>query len=277
MIVLTGCNSNSGSDSDSKSKKDKHITIGLDPYDYASMPAYVSKEILDNEGLNPEIKEAQVGILFEALSKGEIDAFIDVWTPNLHSTYLKKYGDTFDMAGTIHSNMPLGIAVPKYMKDINTIEDLKKHGAEFDNTVYAIDPGSGMTATTEKMLDVYNMDKFEMKNSTTEAMLVEVKNAIKKKEPIAFDAWRPHPMFVDLDIKFLKDPKNVWKSDEVKVGVTPNLKDKSPEAFKLFSHMKFSLDEVEAWITRVDKGDDPESIAKDWVKDNQDKVNEWTK
>src|SRR5699024_5886970 len=118
------------------------ISIGLDPYDYSTVPAYLSQAILEQEGYDVTIEEADVGILYEALSTQEIDAFIDVWSPNLHEDYLDKYGDSFEIAGTLYNDMPFGMAVPSYMDEINSIEDVVDNPELFNNEIYAIDPGS---------------------------------------------------------------------------------------------------------------------------------------
>lgn len=277
VFVLTACSgSQEESSNNEDAKVDKTISIGLDPYDYATVPAYLSKEILEQEGYEVKIQEGQVGILYEALSNKEIDAFIDVWYPNLHSSYLKKYEDDFEIAGTLYSDMPIGVAVPTYMKDVNSIEDLKKYKEKFDGKIYAIDPGSGMAQTTEKMVDVYDMKDFEIKNSSTAAMLAQAQSIIDDKGGVVINAWRPHPMFVRMDIKFLEDPKNVWKLDDVQIGVTPDLKEQSPEAYTLFSNMKLTLDQVEKWLIAIDtEGKTPEDLAEAWVKEHPEKVNKW--
>ena len=253
IFLLAACGSDEKEKKSENKGEDEEITeisIGLDPYDYATVPAYLSQTILEKEGYDVHIEEADVGILYEALSTGDIDAFIDVWRPNLHEAYLEKYDETFVTAGTFFSDMPLGIAVPNYMVDINSIEDLAENADEFDNTVYSIEPGSGMALTTDKMLEDYKMDNFEVQNSSTAAMLAQVESAIDKEEPIAFNAWRPHPMFVRYDIKFLEDPRDSWKLDDIEIGVTPDFEKESPTAFTLFSNMNVSIDMVEEWLMK---------------------------
>lgn len=277
VLTLTACSNNekkqdSGKENDEEKTK---ISIGLDPYDYATVPAYLSEVILEQEGFDVEIVEADVGVLYKALSTQEIDAFIDVWRPNLHESYLEEFGDTFVSAGTLYSDMPLGMAVPSYMEDINSIEDVLANPELFNNEIYAIDPGSGMAYTTEVMAEDYEMDEFEIKNSSTAAMLSQVDTVINNEEGIFFNAWRPHPMFVRYDIKFLEDPRDSWKLDDVEIGVTPELETESPTSFKLFSNMELNLDMVEDWLLGIEDGETPRELAEKWVEENQDKVNEW--
>ena len=251
------------------------LSIGLDPYDYSTVPAYLSQIILEQEGFEVKIEEAEIGILYQALSNQKIDAFIDVWSPNLHKDYLEKYGETFEIAGTLYSDMPFGMAVPKYLEDINTIQDVADHPELFDHKVYAIEPGSGMAMTTEEMVETYEMDDFKVQNSSVAAMLAQVESMIKKEEAIVFNAWRPHPMFVRFDIKFLEDPLNTWKNDDVQIAVTPNLKEESPTAYKLFSNMELTLDMVEEWIMQLDEGKSLRELAEEWVEENQETVDKW--
>src|SRR5699024_4263054 len=129
VLMLTACTSDDeNANNEQNAEEITDITIGLDPYDYATVSAYLTQVILEQEGYNVDIEEADVGILYEALSNQGIDAFIDVWRPHLHESYLKEYDDDFVTAGTIFSDMPMGIAVPKYMEDIHSIEDVKKIG-----------------------------------------------------------------------------------------------------------------------------------------------------
>lgn len=279
VSVLAACGSDEdakeNTDQDNDASETKEISIGLDPYDYSTVPAYLTQVIMEQEGYEVDIEEADVGVLYEALSSEEIDAFIDVWSPNLHEDYLEKYGDSFVIAGTLFNDMPFGMGVPSYMDDINTIEDVADNPELFDNEVYAIDPGSGMAYTTDKMVETYEMDDFKVQNSTIAAMLQQVETKMDKEEGIVFNAWRPHPMFVRYDIKFLEDPRGSWKQDNVEIGVTPSFEEDYPEAFTLFSNMELDLDMVEEWILELDKDVPARELAETWVEENEDIVNEW--
>lgn len=276
--VLAGCSSSGGeasSDDGSKKGQSKSISIGLDPYNYSKPPAYISKEILENEGYDVEIKEADVGILFSALANGDLDSYIDIWSPNLQAQYLKKYKGDFKVVGTLYKDTPIGIAVPKYMKNVNSIEDLKKYKDQFDGKIYGIEPETGMDKTTHKMIDAYDMD-YEVENSSDQGMIAQVERMMKRKKPIAFQGWHPHTMFQKLDIKMLDDPKNVWKFDNVQIGVANDLQEEMPGAYTLFSNMKLTVDEIERWMVEMKDNDkDPEDLAKEFVKDHKKKINKW--
>lgn len=275
--ILTACgtdNKKSGQGAGNQDS-DTSIEVGLDPYNFSTMPAYLSKEILENNGYEVSIKRAQVGMLFQSLASGDIDAYIDIWAPTLQASYLKEYKGQFEFAGTLYSNAPIGIVVPKYMKKVNTVPDLKKYRAKFDGKIYAIEPGTGTSETTKKLIKAYNLD-YKMVNSSEQGMLAAAKKKISANKPIAFQGWHPHLMFRMFDIKMLKDPKQVFPSDSVKIGVATDLKEKSPTAYTLFSNMSFSIDEVEKWLLKMEnEGKDPETLAEEWVNNNKERVQKW--
>ncbi len=273
LLLTIGCGAEN--ENEPANESEKEIIIGLDPYDYATVPAYLSKEILEREGYDAKIQEGEVGILFEALAGGGIDVYIDIWSPNLQKAYLEKYEGEFDLIGTLYSGAPVGLAVPQFMEHINTTEDLQTYKDEFDGMMYAVEAGSGMDHTTRRLIEEYGLD-YEVTNSSTPAMIAEASRKIEANEPIVFNAWRPHTMFKLLDIKMIEDPKNIWGSDDVQVGAVFDLQEKAPEAYTLYSNMAFTLDEIEEWLLKMEQdGKTPAELAKEWVDNNEDRVNEW--
>lgn len=280
LLMLIGCGANDNDETANENENEestaaKEIIIGLDPYDYATVPAYLSKEILEREGYNATIQEAEVGILFEALAGGDIDVYIDIWSPNLQKSYLEKYEGDFDTIGTLYSGAPVGLAVPEFMDHINSTEDLKKYKDEFDGMIYAVEAGSGMDHTTRRLIEEYGLD-YDVTNSSTPAMIAQASKMIDDNEPIVFNAWRPHTMFKLLDIKMIEDPKDIWGSDNVQIGAVFELEEKAPEAYTLYSNMELTLDEIEEWLLQMEQeGKEPPELAKEWVDNNEDRVNEW--
>src|SRR5699024_1920538 len=189
MTLLAACGSggnNTSVEDNQESEEVTNISIGLDPYAYATVPAYLSQVILEQEGYNVESEEAEVGIVYQALLSGDIYVFVVVWRPNLHESYIVENDDTFETAGVFFSDMPLGIAVPSYMEDINRIEDLAENADLFDNELYAIERGSGMALTTNRMIVNYDIIDFEISTSSTAELLTTVYNTHDNEYPIAF-------------------------------------------------------------------------------------------
>ena len=68
-----------------------------------------------------------------------------------------------------------------------------------------------------KVLKEYGLDKeYKVVDSSTPAMLAELKRAYAKKEPFVGTLWSPHWAYSEYELKKLKDPKGAWgKGDGV--------------------------------------------------------------
>ena len=76
-----------------------------------------------------------------------------------------------------------GLAVPTYMKGVNSIADLNQSGAE---RIIGIEPGAMITTKIdEHVIPDYNLT-LEHEPSSTAAMLAEVERLYKDKEPFVF-------------------------------------------------------------------------------------------
>jgi glycine betaine/proline transport system substrate-binding protein len=254
---------------------DNTIAIGKVPYTHEWIPAYIVQSVAEELGYDTKIVEGDVGFMFLGLAQGDIDIYPDAWLPILHKTYADKYEDKIELTGTVFENAAMGWAVPSYV-DIDTIDELKGKGDQFNHRIVGIEPSAGLMLTSEKALKEYDLDdEYELLESSTPAMLGEVEQAIANKQPIVFLAWRPHAMFTKYDIKLLEDPKEIWPFDNVITAVNKELKDKAPDLYEFTHNFSISLDDIEAILAEADKGDkDIEQLTQEWMEQNRDQINE---
>ncbi|MEW9675034.1 glycine betaine ABC transporter substrate-binding protein [Lentibacillus sp. L22] len=154
-------------------------------------------------------------------------------------------------------------------------------GEAVDYTITGIEPGAGITVTTEKALKEYdNLKGWDVEEASTAAMMEELGKAIDKEEPIVVTGWNPHWMFAKYpDMKYLDDPKGVYGETEViKTLARKGLKEDKPEAYKLLDQFQWEVEDMEDIMYEATKsGADIDDVAKEWVEENPDKVDEWTK
>src|SRR5690606_38926888 len=131
----------------------------------------------------------------------------DAWLPVTHDPYWKKYGNKLEDLGSWYDETSLELTVPAYVKDVDSLEDLKGKGSLFNKRIVGIEPGAGMMSTLKKkVLKDYDLGKeYKVVDSSTPAMLAELKRAYNKKEPIVVTLWSPHWAYSDYDLKKLED------------------------------------------------------------------------
>ncbi|ANJ06626.1 ABC transporter permease/substrate binding protein [Streptomyces parvulus] len=255
----------------------KKVTLGYVPWDEGVASTFLWKEILEQRGYEVEAKQFDAGPLYTSLAQGDIDIVTNSWLPTTHAQYWKKYGDRLDDLGSWYDNTSLELTVPAYMKDVNTLADLKGKAGQFGGKITGIESSAGeMALLKDKVAKEYGLDKeYKVVDSSTPAMLAELKRAMSKKEPIVVTLWSPHWAYNDLDLKKLKDPKGAWgKGDGVHTLSRKGFAGDDPTAAKWMKDFKLDekqLTSLEAEINKAGKGKQQDAV-RTWLKSNPDLV-----
>jgi glycine betaine/proline transport system substrate-binding protein len=221
---------------------------------------------------------------------GDLDAFQDVWIPNHTQLLSEVENDVEHLDPWYEGTTSFGLAVPSYMKGVNSIADLNQSGAE---RIIGIEPGAIITTKIdENVIPDYNLD-LEHEPSSTAAMLAEVEGLYKDKEPFVFPPWCPNPMCGevtgwpawggakdlggDFDFRYLEDPKtaqgNLDEPAKISTIVNEDLADDEPVAYAFINNLRLNEDELVALETEIAKaGDNAAKGAQAWLKDNRDVV-----
>lgn len=233
------------------------------------------KHVLEEKGYTVDTPTLDIGPIFKGVASGDYDFFFDAWLPNTHKDYWEEFGKDIDDIGVWYENAPLTIAVPTYM-DIDSMEDLKSIGDKVDKTITGIDPGAGLTRVTEEdMMPAYGLDDWNLKLSSTSAMLAALKTATDNKEPIVVTLWKPHWAYGAFPIKDLKDPKGAMgKPDQIHVIGSKSFTGDNADVVKALGDFTISDDQLASLeVTMLkDHEDDPDAGLAAWIKDNQDYV-----
>ncbi len=151
-------------------------------------------------------------------------------------------------------------------------------GEELDYTITGIDAGSGVVGAAKKSIDEYGLEGWEVQTSSGAAMTQALGDAIEDEEPIIVTGWTPHWKFAKYDLKYLEDPNKVFGGEEkIKSMARSGLKDEKPNLYKILDQFNWEASDMESVMLAIENGTPEEEAAKNWIKDNQDKVDEWTK
>ncbi|WP_406350884.1 ABC transporter permease/substrate binding protein [Streptomyces sp. NBC_00658] len=273
MGIFGGTDSTSTAADGKNVGQGKKISIGYIPWDEGVASTFLWQEILEQRGYEVETKQLDAGPLYTSLAQGDIDFETDSWLPTTHAEYWKKYGKDLDDLGSWYGPTSLELSVPSYMKDINSLADLKGKADEFGGKITGIESSAGMMSLLKtKVLKEYGLDKeYKVVDSSTPAMLAELKRAYAKKEPVVVTLWSPHWAYSDYDLKKLKDPKAAWGSGD---GVhTLSRKGFAKENLvvgewlKNFKMTEQQLTSLESEINKAGQGKQQDAVRA-WLKKN---------
>ncbi|MFC9290544.1 ABC transporter permease/substrate binding protein [Streptomyces sp. NPDC057052] len=278
MGVL-GSNSGTAEASATDVGKGEEITIGYIPWDEGIASTYLWKELLEERGFEVKTTQYAAAPLYTGLATGQVDFQTDSWLPTTHAEYWKKYGDRLDDLGTWYGPTSLELSVPAYMKDVNTLADLKAKSAEFGGRITGIEPSAGMMGLLkDEVVGEYGLDGYRVVDGSTPAMLAELKRAYARKDPIVVTLWSPHWAYSEYDLKKLKDPRGAWgEGDGVHTLSRKGFAADHPEVgawLKDFSMTEAQLTGLEARIQKSGKGKEQDAVRA-WLKDNPGLLDRW--
>ncbi|AJC59601.1 ABC transporter permease/substrate binding protein [Streptomyces sp. 769] len=246
--------------------------IGYPAWDEGIATAYLWKNVLEKRGYRPDLRNLDVGPMWTGLSTGQIDVETDGWLPVAQKQYWDKYRNDLTDVGAWYDKTSLEIAVPSYVKDVKSMDDLRKHKDEFKGKIIGIEPGTGeMQRLKSTVLPAYGLTDFEVTSAGTSAMLAELDRAYHKKEPIAVVLWSPHWAYSKYQLTKLADPKGTWgANNQIKTLANKSFPDKFPEFHGWLKNWKMTPDELgslEQDIQDAGKGNEDKGVEK-WIDDH---------
>ena len=278
VLVLAGCGGGGASSSSGGT-----LTLG-EQVGWPENTAVdnLTKVVLEEDLGYDEVKieTLDLGLLFEGVSGGDLDAFQDVWLPNHEKLLAEVEDDVEHLDPWYTGRTTFGLAVPDYMSDVKSIADLNQSGA---TEIIGIEPGAIISEQVPKhVIPEYNL-KLEYKPSSTAAMLAEVERLYKDKEPFVFPPWCPSTHCNKFEYHYLKDPKNAMgnldygpqsdTSASISSIVNEDLPDDDPVAYAFMSNLRLDEDELISLEQEIVAADDNAvKGVQAWLKDNKDVV-----
>ena len=297
----------SSSDNATASNGKKCGTVTLNEQAWAGSTAntYIAKAVLEDKlGCKVEITKIAEIPVYQAMSDGKTDAVLEDWQ---HTDEYAKY---IDKAGTVVMGGPLGVEghigwfIPKYLMDqhpeFKTWEGLKGKEDLF-KTAESGDQGmflGGDPSYVQKDKELIQALGLNFKFVTAGAEPAQVarwSQLYKQKKPVLFYWYTPQYLNQEFDLSEVKLPPRFKDcKDDAKEGGDPaqykcaydvtiinklfskKFATSGSPAYPVLKKMKLTNDDQEK-VAKAIAGDkeDPDQAGKDWVADNQDKVNSW--
>jgi glycine betaine/proline transport system substrate-binding protein len=231
--------------------------------------------VLEQAGYEVDLTSLSAAAMFQALSTGDADAIVAAWLPTTHADYMDRLGDSIEDLGPNLDGTKLGLVVPEYT-DVDSIAELNDNAESFNGEIIGIDPGAGLMALSEEVVDTYDLE-LDLRSGSGATMTAALSSAINNDEDVVVTGWTPHWMFARFDLKYLEDPENVYGgAEQIHTAVREGLEDDMPGAYAILDAFEWTPEQMgEVMLMNQEEGSDPYENAKQWVEDNQDVVEQW--
>ena len=282
-LTAAACGGDNGTDTASEGEGQNEaggtITLGIIPsWTDGLSTAYLWQNVLEGEGYEVEIQElSEAAPLYTGLANGDIDVYPSAWPEVTHASYMEEYGDDIEDLGAYYDNAKLTFAVPEYT-EIDSIEELQGNADMFGGRIVGIEPGAGLTQVTkESVIPEYELgDDYELVESSTTAMLAELKKATDNQEDIVVTLWRPFWANSEFPVKDLEDPRGALGESEglhslARTGFSDDFADVAEMMgnFKLDDEAYGSLEDMV--VNEYGEGQEAEAVEA-WLEENPDFV-----
>ncbi|MGA7980833.1 MAG: glycine betaine ABC transporter substrate-binding protein [Chromatiaceae bacterium] len=275
-LIFTACSG--GTDDQAGEAAAKKGEVELAYVEWASEVAStnVVRAVLENRGYDVKITPVSAAAMWQAVGSGDVDGMVAAWLPTTHGHYLQKQkGSVVDLGPNLEGTR-IGLVVPTYVT-IDSIADLNANANKFDGKIIGIDPGAGIMSKTERAIKDYGLTNMKLVEGTGPIMTAVLGDAIKRNEWVVVTGWTPHWMFAKWDLKYLKDPENVYGGEEhISTIVRKGLKKDKPEVYAVLDNFHWTpkdMEELMAW--NEEKGADPYKDAQRWVAEHKELVDSW--
>jgi glycine betaine/proline transport system substrate-binding protein len=254
----------------------------------------------DQLGCDVEITKITEIPAFQAMADGKTDAVLEDWQ------HVDQYKQYIDKAGTVVQGGPLGVEghigwfIPKFVMDehpeFKTWEGLKGEEDVFNNEFLGGDPS--YVQKDKELIKALGLDLKHVTAGAEPAQVARWSQAYKQQKPVLFYWYTPQYLNQQYDLAEVKLPPrtdaNKDCKDDAKEGGDPEqykceydvtiinklfskkFADSGSPAYDVLKKMTLTNEDQEL-VAKAIAGDkqDPDEAAADWVKDNQDKVDEW--
>lgn len=278
-LVLAACGGDdtAGDDTaDEGNLGNKEIELVYVEWDSEIASTNVIAQVLEEKGYDVNIRGIDNAIMWEAVANGDADGMVAAWLPATHGDLYEQHKDNMVGLGPNLEGAKIGLVVPTYMEDVNSIADLADYTDEFGGEITGIEPGAGVVQTAEQSLEDYSLADWTVATSSSGAMTTVLGQKYDNEEAVVVTGWTPHWKFASYDLKYLEDPEGSFGGAEtIETFVREGFEADSPAAYEILDNFFWEPADMETVMLEMSEGTDPEDAAANWIENNREKVDAW--
>lgn len=286
-VLLTAtlfCALHVGAAEDPSCKKVRFADVGWS--DIAATTGLASV-VLEGMGYKPTVTIASIPITFAGMKNRQIDVFLGYWNPSMTPViepFVKanqiKVLEQPNLVGAKYT-----LAVPDYLYDkgLKTFADIAKFEKDLQGKIHGIEPGNDGNALIAGMIkdNKFGLKGFKMVESSEAGMLVEAQRAIRAKRAIVFLGWEPHPMNVQMKMRYLAGGDDVFGPNlgEAKVytAIPPSYEARCPNVTAFLKNLRFTTDMENQVMGPILNKVKPNLAARNFLQKNPAVLEPWLK
>jgi len=258
----------------------KEVNIGWTAWSDAEAVTKLAQRILeDRMGYTVELTMADIGIQYQGVSTGDLDAMLMSWLPITHQNYWQKTATEVVNLGPLYTRARLGWVVPNYIPEdqVSSIADLAdpEIADKLGERIQGIDPGAGLMQASERTIEEYGLGDYDLVSASGAAMTAALDRAVRRDEWIVVTGWSPHWKFARWDLRYLEDPKGTLGGlERVHAIARKGLYQDHPEVVEFLTRMYLPLADLEAMMFEANETSYEEAVD-NYIANHEARINYW--
>jgi len=245
----------------------------------------VTSRVLQGLGYTPKIQVLSIPVTYMSMKNKDIDIFLGNWMPTMEGDRKPFIANkSIEVVRVNLEGAKYTLAVPAYTwaEGLKSFADIAKFKDRLDGKIYGLEPGNDGDRIVLTMIKdgKFGLKDFDLVESSEQGMLAQLDRSLRRKQPMVFLGWEPHPMNTKYQIKYLDDPENTFGPDNGAATVSTNVRfgylAECPNIGGFLKNLHFTLaieDEIMGAV--LFDGVEPPKAAEAWLKANKPVWSAW--
>lgn len=261
---------------------DQTLDFGVPAWPGITVKTAIAEQLLNPLGYETSTQEIGLQVIYQGIESGDIDAFLGAWLPAQREMFnpRKESGVLIDVANNV-DGAQMTLAVPEYLYEsgIQSFADLDEHRDQFDGEIHGFGAGSAASEILHDAIDndIWGLGDWQVVDTSEVGMLSAAQDAISREEPIVWVGWTPHWMNLELPMRYLEDPEDLFGENNGESDVLTLLRsgyaDTHPNVVTFFEQFTFTAEE-QSWMIQAygQEEQDLADVAEQWINDHPERI-----
>ncbi|WP_447926483.1 ABC transporter substrate-binding protein [Vreelandella sp. EE27] len=258
------------------------LDFGVPAWPGITVKTEIAEQLLNALGYDTRAQQIGLQVIYQGIESGDIDAFLGVWLPAQREMFepRKASGVLVDVANNV-DGAQMTLAVPEYTYEngIQSFSDLTANRDMFNGQILGFGAGSAASEILQEAIDsdANGFGDWRLQDTSEVGMLSAAQDAINREEPVVWVGWTPHWMNLELPMRYLDDPNDLFGENngesEVLTVLRGEYADAHPNVVTFFEQFTFSADE-QSWMIQTfgQEERDLSEVARQWMSDHPERL-----
>lgn len=261
---------------------DQTLDFGVPAWPGITVKTAIAEQLLNPLGYETSTQEIGLQVIYQGIESGDIDAFLGAWLPAQREMFnpRKESGVLIDVANNV-DGAQMTLAVPEYLYEsgIQSFADLDENREQFEGEIYGFGAGSAASEILHNAIDndTWGLGDWQVVDTSEVGMLSAARDAISREEPIVWVGWTPHWMNLELPMRYLEDPEDLFGENNGESDVLTLLRsdyaEATPNVVTFFEQFTFSAEE-QSWMIQAfgQEEQDLTDVSEQWINDHPERI-----